>query len=122
MEILDIFDGAYNLNPCFSPDNRSIYFLSDADGFRNLYRYDHDSQMLFRLTDLMTGISGITAYSPAISVAGSTDLVAYTYYLKGKYQIYAASGTEFDPVITNKNQIDYEPGILHPSNMLHITW
>lgn len=114
VEILDIFDGAYNLNPCFSPDNRSIYFLSDADGFRNLYRYDHDSQMLFRLTDLMTGISGITAYSPAISVAGSTDLVAYTYYLKGNYQIYAASGTEFDPVITNKNQIDYEPGILPP--------
>ncbi|HBE42666.1 MAG TPA: tolB protein precursor, partial [Bacteroidales bacterium] len=84
---LDVFNGAYNLDPCFSDNNRSIYFLSDADGFRNLYEYDLESDRLYRLTEYMTGISGITPYSPAISVSLDGNIISYTYYFNNKYQI-----------------------------------
>ena len=45
---LDLFRDANNLNPCFSSDNRFIFFLSDADGFRNMYKYDLERD---RVTD-----------------------------------------------------------------------
>ena len=44
---LDVFRDAWNLNPVFSSDNKYIYFLSDADGFRNLYKYDIESQNVY---------------------------------------------------------------------------
>ncbi len=70
---LPLFEGAYNMNPLFSPDGNSLYFLSDADGFRNLYRYDLGSEKLYRLTDYLTGISGITPWSPAITISSKAS-------------------------------------------------
>src|SRR5690606_20869686 len=68
---IDVFPGANNLNPQFSGDGTSIFFLSNSDGFRNLYRYHLNSGTVERLTDYFTGISGITEYSPAISVSAN---------------------------------------------------
>ncbi|RQP13606.1 MAG: tolB protein precursor, partial [Parapedobacter sp.] len=36
---IHVFQGANNLNPQFSADDSQIYFLSNCDGFRNMYRY-----------------------------------------------------------------------------------
>jgi len=49
-QLLPVFPGAENVNPQFSGDGKSIYFLSDADGFRNLYKYSVDSGKTYRLT------------------------------------------------------------------------
>src|SRR5690606_16078048 len=35
---IPVFPGANNLNPHFSSSGEDIYFLSNSDGFRNLYR------------------------------------------------------------------------------------
>jgi Tol biopolymer transport system component len=35
-----IFPGADNLNPMFSGDGHNIYFLSNSDGYRNLFKFD----------------------------------------------------------------------------------
>lgn len=64
---LEIFRGADNLNPRFSHDGKTIYFLSNSDGFRNIYAYDTLTEKVFRLTNLKTGISGLTPYSPAMN-------------------------------------------------------
>ncbi len=94
VENIDIFPGADNMNPLM--DNKGdIWFLSDHDGFRNMYKYETNTQKVLRLTQLKTGISGITPYAPAISIADNRDRILYTYYNKGKYIIYSAQSTDF---------------------------
>ncbi|MFO7932514.1 MAG: hypothetical protein R6U78_00395 [Bacteroidales bacterium] len=113
-EIIHVFEGADNLNPCFSNDGQRIYFLSNADGFRNLYRYDLRSKKVFRLTNYLTGISGITPYSPALSVAAESGTIAYTYYFNNSYRIYTAEDSLFQPVETDQAMVNFEAGTLPP--------
>ncbi len=111
---VDVFNGAYNMNPYFSGDDRFIYFLSDADGFRNLYKFDNESGSVFRLTDYMTGISGITPYSPAISVARDSNLILYNHYWKNSYRIAAAYDNQFNPVAVDAHAVDFTAATLPP--------
>ncbi|MDP4223744.1 MAG: tolB protein precursor, partial [Bacteroidota bacterium] len=111
---VNVFNDAYNMNPWFSNDDKLIYFLSDADGFRNLYRYDLGSRLVYRLTDYMTGITGITEFSPALSVAKGENLIAYNYYFDYKYQILAARPDEFKPVQVDGNYVNFDAGTLPP--------
>ncbi len=114
VQTLDVFRGADNLNPRFSSDGGYIYFLSNADGYRNLFRYNLDSQNVSRLTEYSTGISGITPYSPAISTARNSDLIAYTHYFNRKYEIYTASADDFRHSDIDKSTVDLRPGTLPP--------
>ena len=88
MNTLDVFSGANNLNPVFASDNNTIYFLSDRDGFRNLYTYNLSTRQVNQLTKLFTGITGITMFSPAISAARQTDRIVFTHYANDLYTIY----------------------------------
>jgi len=112
IKTLDVFPKADNLNPRFSNNNQYIYFVSDADGFRNLYKYDLNTDKVFRLTQYMTGISGITTFSPAISTDRQNNLIAYTYYFNGNYEIYTASATEFNDEEVNGNQVNFDAATL----------
>ena len=114
--ILNVFPGADNLNPVFAPGNQSLYFLSDRDGFRNLYNIDMNSGITCRLTDYMTGISGITPYSPAISMATGSGQVIYTYYYNNGYRICIADTSEFNSVEVDPGVINLEAGTLPPLN------
>jgi len=62
------FAGAKHINPQFSPDGGSVYFISDRGGFSDIYRLDRASGELFQVTRVTTGISGITEFAPALSV------------------------------------------------------
>ena len=111
---IDVFAGANNLNPQFSGDGTSIFFLSNSDGFRNLYRYHLSSGTLERLTDYFTGISGITEYSPAISVS-ATDEIVYSFFKKKTYEIYKAKLSDFTPVPIGAQDVDMTAAILPPN-------
>lgn len=91
---LNFFSGANNLNPVFGSDNNLIYFLSDRDGFRNLYSYNITSKGLSQHTNLFTGITGITMYSPAISASRQTGRVVYTHYYNDEYKIFSAAADQ----------------------------
>lgn len=114
IKTLNLFSGADNLNPRFSHDDKCIYFLSNADGFRNLYQYKIAEDKLCRLTEYVTGISGITPFSPAISTARSNDLIAYTLYLNNNYEIYTARGSEFKPLEIDRDSVNFDAGTLPP--------
>lgn len=114
IRVLDIFHGAENFNPAFAPDNQSFYFLSNRDGFRNLYNYDLTTGSIEQLTDYFTGISGITAYSPAISVSRQDGNVAYTYFSGGKYALYLAAPEDFQRQSVQADEVDMRPGTLPP--------
>lgn len=116
IEVLDVFPSAENLNPMFSGDNTSIYFLSNSDGYRNLYRYNTASQNAYRLTQILTGITGITPLAPAMSVARENDEICYSHFYNGKYSIYSADTTEFAPVKVDPSTTNYSAAILPPLN------
>lgn len=91
---IEIFLGADNMNALYDKHG-NIYFLSNRDGFRNLYKYDVLEKKVYQMTDLITGISGITPYAPAISLAQRIDRIVYTHYNKNQYDIYQAPSTDF---------------------------
>ena len=110
------FPEAENLNPMFSSNGKSIYFLSNSDGFRNLYTYNLETGEIFRQTKILTGISGMTPLAPAMSVARETNEVTYSYYFNGHYSIYTADTIDFSPTKVNPDSVDFTASILPPFN------
>lgn len=116
---LDVFDGANNLNPQYSADSKSIYFLSNRDGFRNMYKYSVENKSVEQLTDYFTGISGITEYSPALSVSANDDIV-YSYYRAQKYTIYNAKASEFKKQSIGNQEINFDAASLPPAKSVGV--
>ena len=111
---LDFFDGANNLNPVFGSDNNIIYFLSDRDGFRNLYSYNISTHELIQRTNLFTGITGITMYSPAISASRQTDRITYTHYTGDSYNIFGVRSGELANIPVVANAVNMAAATLPP--------
>lgn len=116
-EDIDVFPGADNLNPVFDTTG-NIIFLSNRDGFRNIYRYEPYSQKVFQLTDLITGVSGITHYAPAISIARRRDRVLYTYFSQNGYRIYRARPIDFLNKEVDPLEVDFEAAQLPRFNKM----
>jgi Tol biopolymer transport system component len=110
---ISIFDGANNLNPVYSADGKSIIFLSNRDGFRNMYRYTLADGKVEQMTNLFTGISGITEFSPALSVSNNGD-VLYSYYRAQKYALYSAKEADFKPVPAMPQDTNFNASLLPP--------
>ena len=88
------FPDALHHNPQYSPDGQSLYFVSDQDGFKDVYRMNLDSGELYRVTHLQTGVSGITGLSPAMSVAGQSGDLMMSVYNDDKYTGYRLAADE----------------------------
>ncbi len=84
------FTGGKNINPQWAPDSQSLYFLSDRDGIPNVYRVALTGE-LTQITNIGTGISGITGTSPALSVASKAGIAAFTVYDGGHHHIHTLS-------------------------------
>ncbi len=110
---VNVFPGANNFNALFADNDTNIYFLSNKDGFRNLYRYNLESTKTEQLTDYFTGISGITENSPALSISNNNDIV-YSYYRSQRYTLYNAKSSEFTPKVVNSQTIDLTAATLPP--------
>jgi hypothetical protein len=111
---LDLFPGANNLNPVFGMDSHSLFFLSDRDGFRNLYSLELETGRAEQLTDLFSGISGITAFSPAISVSRQTGTIVYNYFNNGRYAIFSAVDADFQKTPVAEGSVDQQAAMLPP--------
>ncbi|MFP4025912.1 MAG: basic secretory protein-like protein [Thiohalospira sp.] len=113
--VYDLFPGADIFSPQYSPYDSSLYFLSNADGYRNLYKYEIHTGEVFKLTKFATGITGITDLAPSYSVSRNTGQIAYTFYRNGNYEIYLAEPNDFlnipvDPYFVNRNAEYLPPG------------
>ncbi len=115
---IPVFPDASNLNPQFSSDGKSLYFISDANGIRNLYQYNLDSARVYRLTNMITGISGITQFTPALSVSRTNNKIIYTHYYKGDYNVYTADADEFLKTEISPQYVDFSLASLPPSPRL----
>lgn len=111
---LDFFSGANNLNPFFGSGEGMIYFLSDRDGLRNLYSYNIATRELLQLTNLFVGISGITVFSPAISVSRQTGDLFYSYYFNNDYYINKARTSELKRLPVSAMDVSMQAAIMPP--------
>lgn len=91
---VETFPYADCLNPQWSPDSRTLYFVSDRNGIKNIYRTDLDTGRLAQVTNLNKGVSGISGVSPTLTVAAGTGQAAYSVYDGGNYSIYAIDAPE----------------------------
>ncbi len=114
VEVLNFFPDKESFSPNFGPEDKSIFFLSHADGYRNLYEYELESQKVYKLTNLVTGIAGITDQSPAYSISRETGQIAYTIYADDDYHIYLADPEDFDREEVNRNLALHGPERLPP--------
>jgi WD40 repeat protein len=87
---LPTFESGKSINPQWTSDGKSIYFLSDRNGITDIYRLELATGHIFQVTNLYGGVSGITALSPAISIAQKTNRLVYSVFEDGKYNIYSA--------------------------------
>ena len=78
-----------NTSPQWGPDGKSILFVSDRTGIPNLYRIDLDTGRSVRLTNLITGISGLVPESPTVSVSRDGKRIVFTAFNKGGWDIYS---------------------------------
>jgi Tol biopolymer transport system component len=108
----DFFYGADNLNPVYDHEG-NFYFVSDRDGMRNMYKYVKSTGDIYQMTDLLTGISGISGASPMISASKKRDKVVYTHYFNSQYTIYEASSDRlFNQPVIDKKTVDLTAGTL----------
>ncbi len=112
-----VFVNSNNLNPRYSPDGKAIYFLSDREGFRDAYKYDIETGKVYQLTNFQTGISGITAYSPAISISREKNEILYSLYADSKYNIYKVKIADLEPKEIAPDDENHTAAILPSLNL-----
>ena len=84
ISVFSPFAKGKHINPQFSPDGKELFFVSDQDGFPDVYRMNLASGQVFRVTKVATGVSGITTVSPALSVSRTTGKMLFaTFYDQG---------------------------------------
>ena len=88
IDILGHMDDGKNIDPVWAPDGRSLAFVSDRSGISNLFIYDFTDKNIYQLTNVYTGVSGITPLSPSLSWAHEADRLAFAYYEDGEYNVY----------------------------------
>ncbi len=86
-ELPGFADGKH-IDPQWSPDGTSLYFVSDHNGISNVYRLDLGQGALRQITNLRTGASGVTGISPALSIARQAGRMALSVYEASGYDIY----------------------------------
>ncbi|HXG45942.1 MAG TPA: DPP IV N-terminal domain-containing protein [Gemmatimonadales bacterium] len=91
IEVLPHMEAGKNVSPQWSPDGQEIAFVSDRNGVSNIFLFDLRDQQVYQLTDLYTGAQGITPYSPVLSWARSADRLAFVYYARGDFDVYAVT-------------------------------
>jgi WD40-like Beta Propeller Repeat len=74
-------DRALDQQPTWSPDGKTLYFVSDRTGIANVYAYDLATHALAQVTNVLTG-----AYMPAVSNDGRK--LVYVGYRSGGFDLF----------------------------------
>jgi Tol biopolymer transport system component len=77
-----------HLSPQVSADGRMLTFIAEPDGISNVYRMAIDGGPIEQLTSLATGAAGITASSPALSLAPASGRLAFSVFEDDGLSVY----------------------------------
>jgi hypothetical protein len=88
-----------NIDPHWSRDGSSLFFLADGGETSNVYRLDVAAGDIYQVTAEATGVSGVAAQSPALSVAGRDDHLAFSVYRHGSFEIHTTAPDRRAPLL-----------------------
>jgi len=80
IERVTAFAEGKTINPQWAEDGRTLYFVADPFGISNVFSLEVSSGHVRQVTNLDTGVSGITALSPSLSVAAEARRLAFSAY------------------------------------------
>jgi hypothetical protein len=83
------FERGKHIGPQWAADGNSMFFVADPNGISNVYRVPLDAASagdIRQITSVMSGVSGITESSPAISAAAGR--VVFTAFDDGAYRLH----------------------------------
>ena len=95
------------INPQWTGDSRSLFFIADAGGRPNVWRVDAAGGTAERMTDEITGVTGITPMSPALSVATKTNAAAVSVFRDAGHEIRLLPALTPAPASTRARVDDY---------------
>jgi len=93
------FLGGKHLSPQISADGKTVTFLADPDGISNLYRMPIDGGPVTRVSSFLTGVAGITASSPALSIAPATGRLAFSVFEDDGESIYVLDEADIQQTV-----------------------
>ena len=82
---MTVFAGAKHINPVYDGTGEGIFFISDPDGFPDVYHLNLTDGEMRRITRAVTGVSGITMLSPSMSYSPAQDLLAFSVFHERGY-------------------------------------
>jgi hypothetical protein len=81
------FTEGSQIDPQWAKDGQTIYFVADRSGIPNIYRVSLPSGSITQISNVQTGVAGITPTSPALTVAQGANRLAYSVFVNGGYEI-----------------------------------
>ncbi|MCX6561371.1 MAG: peptidase S9, partial [Candidatus Aminicenantes bacterium] len=102
------------INPQWSADSKSVFFVADRGGISNVYRVDVATGAQFQVTDLYTGVSGITSLSPSLSIASKSGDALYSVYQDGNFSIFSIDPANLAGQPVQDVEVVATPAVLPP--------
>ncbi len=111
---LPVFGDVKHINPQFSPDGEELYFISDQDGFSDVYSLELRTGRVRRITRVATAVSGVTWTSPALSVARETGQLVFSVFDEFEFHVRALDPAEVETEAVEVAQVEAAPGRFLP--------
>ena len=112
VRVLPVFGNVKHINPQYSGDGQSLYFISDQDGVSDIYELGLQTGAVRRITRLKTGVSGHTYLSPSLSVAAN-GTAAFTVFDELEFHIYTRQLDRQGEIVATGER-EFEPGRMLP--------
>jgi len=97
VHVMDDMPGM-NTSPYYFPDGTHLMYISDRTGIANIYIRDLASGEDARITDILTGVTGIIPLAPALSLSRDGRRVVFSAFSKGSWDLFAIK----DPLVGAK--------------------
>jgi Tol biopolymer transport system component len=99
---LPLFNEVRHINPQFSADGKSVFFISDVNGVSDIFRYELAGAQIFQVTNYQSGISGLTELSPAFSVSAKKGSMVFSVFENFQFNVYGLSAAKTEGVLVGK--------------------
>ncbi len=83
-----------NISPQWSPDGSKLAYVSDRSGITNIYYHDFEDGKDYQVTDILTGVAGITENSPCLSWSSGSGRLAFSAFFNTGWDIYIVNNPE----------------------------
>ncbi len=114
VEPMTVFAGSKHTNPVYDGTGEGIFFISDPDGFPDIYHMNLADGEMRRITRAVTGVSGITMLSPAFSYSPAQDLLAFSVFHERGYIVNTGRPGDMSTLLDVAADGSTHPGRLLP--------